>query len=154
MATTEVLLLKYMKGLGAEGESVKVRSGYARNFLFPNELALPLTQANKNQIAALERARAKREEQELESANALAEQLKYAVIAIVVKTGENGKMFGAVTAKEIAEKLAADGIVIERKKIHLDAPIKEVGHHKVAIHLHETIVLELPLDVVSENPIK
>lgn len=153
MATTEILLLKHIKTLGAEGDQVRVKAGYARNYLFPNGHALPLTRANKKQIEALQRARAVREQQELEIAQGLADQLKHATIAIVVKTGENGKMFGAVSAKEISEHLASGGIVVDRKKIHLGAPIKEIGRHKATVKLHDALSLEIDIDVVSENPI-
>jgi large subunit ribosomal protein L9 len=152
MATTEVLLLKYIKNLGAEGDQIKVRAGYARNYLFPNELALPLTYTNKKQIEALQRAREIREKHDLDQAQTLAEQLSRIPLAVVVKTGENGKMFGAVTAKEICEYLAQKGIEIDRKKIHLNAPIKEVGRHKILVKLHAAVSLELQMDVVSENP--
>ena len=84
MATTEILLLKHIKKLGAEGDQVRVKAGYARNYLFPNGHALPLTRANKKQIEALQRAREIREQQELEVAQGLADQLKRAAIAIVV----------------------------------------------------------------------
>ncbi|MDR1433377.1 MAG: 50S ribosomal protein L9 [Puniceicoccales bacterium] len=153
MATTEVLLLKYIKTLGSEGDLVKVRSGYARNFLFPNGVALPLTHANKKRIEALQKARGVREKHDLEHAQAQAEQLSHMSLAIVVKTGENGRMFGAVTAKEICDHLAGSGMEIDRKKIHLSAPIKEVGCHKISIKLHTDVFVDLNLDVVSENPI-
>jgi large subunit ribosomal protein L9 len=154
MATTEVLLLKQIKSLGSEGDLVKVKAGYARNFLFPNEIALPLTYANKKQIEALKRAREMREQRDLEQAQELGRRLAGVSLAVVVKTGENGKMFGAITAKEICDHLAQSGIEIDRKKIRLDAPIKEIGRHRVSVVLHPSVSLELQLDVVSENPIK
>ncbi|MDR1891090.1 MAG: 50S ribosomal protein L9 [Puniceicoccales bacterium] len=150
---TEVLLLKHAKSLGAEGDQVRVKAGYARNFLFPNEIAILLTKANKKQIEALQKAKAKREKLDLEQAQALLEKLSDVSLAIVVKTSENGKMFGAVTAKEISGHLEQKGLEIDRKKIHLDSPIKEVGRHKVSIKLHDTISFDLYFDVVSENPI-
>jgi large subunit ribosomal protein L9 len=153
MATYEILLLKHVKALGAEGDQVKVKAGYARNFLFPNGIAMPLTRANKKQVDALKRMKETREKQDLEQAQALAEKLTLVPLAIVVKTGENGRMFGAVTVKEVFEHFAKNGIEIDRKKIHIHAPIKEIGRHKVVLKLHPTISLELPLDVVSENPI-
>jgi large subunit ribosomal protein L9 len=153
MAMTEVLLLERVDGLGAEGESAKVRAGYARNFLLPKKLALILTYANRKQIEALQKARAAREGRDLEQAQQLADRLSRASLAIVVKTGENGKMFGAVTAKEICEKLANDGIEVDRKKIHLAAPIREIGRHSVLVKLHKTVELNFQFDVVSENPI-
>ncbi|MDR1173734.1 MAG: 50S ribosomal protein L9 [Puniceicoccales bacterium] len=153
MATTEILLLKHVKSLGAEGDQIKVRAGYARNFLFPNEIAVPMTRTNKKQIEALQKARAMREKLDLEESQTLLEKLSNVSLAIVVKTSENGKMFGAVTAKEISNALEEKGLQIDKKKIHLDSPVKEVGRHKALVKLHDTISFDLYFDVVSENPI-
>ena len=109
MANHEVLLLKPVDGLGAEGDQVKVKAGYARNFLLPQGMAMPLTQANRKRVEALKKARGFREAKELDGAQALARQIEKAGIAIAVKTGEGGKLFGAVTANDIHEKLAAAG---------------------------------------------
>jgi large subunit ribosomal protein L9 len=154
MAVTEVLLLKYIRTLGSEGDQVKVKSGYARNFLFPRGMALPLTQANRKQIDALKKRREIREKHDIEEAQKLADLLSRTPIAIVVKTGDNGKMFGAVSAKEICDHLLKSGIEIDKKKVHLKNHIKEVGRHKVVVNLHESVSVELDIDIVSENPIK
>lgn len=153
MANNEVLLIKPVDGLGAEGDQVKVRSGYARNFLLPQGLAVPLTQANRKQVEALKKARALREAKELDGAQALAKQIEKAGIAIAVKTGEGGRLFGAVTTADLHEKLAAAGINVEKKRIHLGQPIKALGKHEVKIRLHPEVTVELSFDVVSENPI-
>lgn len=152
MAMTEVLLLKHMDNLGAEGDTVKVRAGYARNYLFPRRLAMILSKTGEKQIAALKRARAIREEREVQEANQVAEQLSRLAIVIAVKTGENGKMFGAVTPAEICAKIGEGGVVIDKKKIGGQS-IKELGRHIVKIRLHRDIEFELPVEVVSENPI-
>jgi large subunit ribosomal protein L9 len=154
MANSEVLLLKPVDGLGAEGDQVKVRAGYARNFLLPQGMAMPLTQANRKRIEALKKARALREAKELDGAQALAKQIEKAAIAIAVKTGEGGKLFGAVTTNDIHEKLNAAGIAVEKKRIHLGQPIKTLGKHAVNIRLHPEVTVELNFDVVSENPIE
>jgi large subunit ribosomal protein L9 len=154
MANSEVLLLKPVDGLGAEGDQVKVRAGYARNFLLPQGMAMPLTQANRKRIEALKKARALREAKELDGAQALAKQIEKAAIAIAVKTGEGGKLFGAVTTNDIHDKLNAAGIPVEKKRIHLGQPIKTLGKHTVAIRLHPEVSVELNFDVVSENPIE
>ena len=154
MAHNEVLLLKPVDGLGAEGDQVKVRAGYARNFLLPQGMAMPLTQANRKRVEALKKARAAREAKELEGATALARQLEKTAIAIAVKTGEGGKLFGAVTTNDIHEKLTAAGITIEKRRIHLGQPVKTLGKHEVQIRLHPEISVELSFDVVSENPIE
>jgi large subunit ribosomal protein L9 len=153
MATTEALLLKHVKNLGSEADRVRVRRGYARNYLFPNGLAVPVNSANSKQIEHLKRARETRERRDLEEAQAIAERLGHLSVAIVVKTGENGKMFGAVTAREIVDHLTQSGVEIDGKKIHLHAPIREVGRHKVLVKLHPAVAVEFFLDVVSENPI-
>ena len=101
MANSEVLLLKPVDGLGAEGDRVKVRAGYARNFLLPKKIGVPITASNKKQIEVLKKRRIERETQELDGAKALAAQLEKTNIAFAVKTGEGGKMFGSVTASDI-----------------------------------------------------
>ena len=153
MAHSEVLLVKPVDGLGAEGDQVKVRAGYARNFLLPKGIAVPLTQSNRKQIEALKKARAVREAKELDGAQALAKQIEKAAIAIAVKTGEGGKLFGAVTANDLHDKLAAAGIQVEKRRIHLGQPVKTLGKHEVKIRLHPEVTVELSFEVVSENPI-
>ena len=95
MATSEVLLVKPVEGLGGEGDQVKVRAGFARNFLLPHKIAVPLTGANRKQVESLKRRRAEREQTELNAAQELAKKLEKASIAFAVKTGEGGRMFGA-----------------------------------------------------------
>jgi large subunit ribosomal protein L9 len=154
MAHSEVLLLKPVDGLGAEGDQVKVRAGYARNFLLPQGMAVPLTQSNRKQVDALKKARALREAKELGGAQELAKQIEKAVIAIAVKTGEGGKLFGAVTANDLHDKLAAAGITVDKRRIHLGQPVKTLGKHEVKIKLHPEVTVELSFEVVSENPIE
>jgi large subunit ribosomal protein L9 len=153
MATHEILLLKPVDNLGSEGDQVKVRAGYARNFLLPRGMALPLTKSNRKQVDALKKRRAERETQELAGAQALAQKLEKTALAFAVKTGEGGKVFGAITSADIHEKIAAAGFAIERKKIHLYTPVKTLGQHTVKVKLHPEVTVELSFDVVSENPI-
>lgn len=155
MAYTEVLLIKPVDGLGAEGEQVRVRSGYARNFLFIQGIALPVNRANTKYIEALKKARTVREARDLEVANAMAAKLAAVKLIFSVKTGEGGKMFGAISTAEIAAKLAEHGIELERKRIHLgQGPIKLLGKHVTNIRLHSNVTVELEFEVVSENPIE
>jgi large subunit ribosomal protein L9 len=154
MAQSEILLLKPVEGLGGEGDQVKVRAGYARNYLLPRGVAVPLTQANRKQVEALKKRRSVRETQELAGAQEIADKLGKTSLAFAVKTGEGGKTFGAVTSADIHDKLVAAGFSIERKRIHLYAPVKTLGQHTVKIRLHADITVELPFDVVSENPIE
>ncbi len=153
MATSEVLLIEPVEGLGAEGDQVKVKAGFARNFLLPTKKAIPVNRSNRKQIEALKSRRAAREAKNLEDAKAQAAKLSETQIGIAVKTGESGRMFGAVTSVHIHEKLAAAGFQIDRKKIHLEQPIKELGQHSFTVKIHPEIEVELKIDVVSENPI-
>ncbi len=154
MAHSEILLLKPVDSLGGEGDQVKVRAGYARNFLLPRKFAVPLTRANRKQIDALKQRRAEREAHELSGAQELAKKLEKASLAFAVKTGDGGKMFGAITANDLHDKLTAAGFVIEKKRIHLHTPVKTLGQHTVKIKLHADVTVELAFDVVSENPIE
>jgi large subunit ribosomal protein L9 len=154
MSSSEVLLLKPVDGLGGEGDQVKVRAGYARNFLLPQRIAVPVTKANRKQVEALKKRRGEREAHELSGAQALAQKLEKARLdAFVVKTGDGGKMFGAITAADLHEKLTAAGFTIDRKRIHLFNPVKTLGQHTVKVKLHAEVSVEVPFDVVSENPI-
>ena len=153
MATSDILLIEPVEGLGAEGDQVTVKAGFARNFLFPRRKAVPVTRSNRKQIEALKIRRAEREAKNLEDAKAQAARIGETHFAIAMKTGDSGKMFGAVTAANIHEKLVEAGFEIDRKKIHLPAPIKELGQHTIAIKVHPEVEAELKFDVVSENPI-
>ncbi|MBI5380322.1 MAG: 50S ribosomal protein L9 [Opitutae bacterium] len=154
MAYSEVLLLKPVDGLGGEGDQVKVRAGYARNYLLLRGFAVPLTRSNRKQVDSLRKRRAERESQELAGAQELAKKLEKTSLAFVVKTGEGGKMFGAITVNDLHDKLAAAGLEIDKRKIHLHTPVKTIGKHEVKIKLHADVSVELAFDVVSENPIE
>src|SRR5579884_2791515 len=153
MAYSEILLLKPVEGLGGEGDQVKVRAGYARNFLLPRKIAVPVTKANRKQIEALKKQRGEREAQELNGAQELGRKLEKTSLAFAVKTGEGGKMFGAVTGADVHEKLVAAGFDLDKRKIHLFTPVKTLGRHTVKVKLHADVTVELAFDVVSENPI-
>ncbi len=153
MATSKVLLVKPLENLGGEGEQVTVKAGYARNFLFPQKIAIPVTKANKKQIEALLKAREIREAKELENAQSVANALNAMTIAFAVKTGEGGKMFGYVTAADLVAKIAENGIELPKKAIHLESPVKELGKHTAQIKLHNSVKVEFGFEVVSENPI-
>ncbi len=154
MAQATVLLLKPISGLGNEGEQVTVKAGYARNYLLPRKLALPQTHANRKQIEALVKAREARQAKEIDEAKVIADKLEKMTIAIAVKTGESGKLFGAVTTQNIVDKLADEKIIVEKKRIHLAAPIKDLGRHVATVKLHSDVSVEINIEVVSENPIE
>ena len=154
MANSEILLLTPVEGLGGEGDQVKVRAGYARNYLLPRGFAAPVTVANRKQVDALKRRRAERESLELNGAQELAKKLEKTSFAFAVKTGEGGKMFGAITGSDVHDKLTAAGFSIDKKRILLHTPVKTLGKHTVKVKLHADVTVELAFDVVSENPIE
>ena len=153
MATSKVLLLKHVENLGGEGDQVSVKAGYARNFLYPQKVAIPVTKSNKKQIEALLKARVVREAKELENAQALAKAFEGMSIAFAVKTGDGGKMFGSVTAADLIARIAENGLELPRKAVHLSHPVKELGKHTAKIKLHNDVRFEFSFEVVSENPI-
>ncbi len=154
MAQSEVVLLQPVPNVGGEGEKVKVKAGYARNFLIPRKLAIPATRSTIRQIDALRRRREEREAAELGAAREVLEKLGALRLTVVVKTGEGGKMFGAVTQQDLVAKIAENGVEIDRKQVHLPAPVKTLGDHTVTIKLHPQVQGELRFEVVSENPIE
>ena len=154
MANSEILLVKPVENLGGEGDQVKVRAGYARNYLLPRGIAVPLTGANRKQVEALKKRRAERESKELNGAQDLAKKLEKTSMAFAVKTGEGGRMFGAITANDIHEKIVAAGLTVDKRRIHLHTPVKTLGRHEVKVKLHADVTVELGFDVVSENPIE
>ena len=150
---TEVILTHNIVGLGAESDQVKVAAGYARNFLFPQRLAIPLTQANKRQIEALRQRRAEREAHEFNTMTELSKALAKFVCLIKVKAGEDGKMFGSVTAGMIADELKHQfDISLDKRKIHLEHPIRFLGDHEVELNLHAEVKGTLKVRVESTTP--
>jgi large subunit ribosomal protein L9 len=151
---TEVILTHNIVGLGAESDQVKVAAGYARNYLFPQRLAIPLTQANKRQIEVLRQRRAEREAHEFNTMTELAKGVAKLICTIKVKAGEDGKMFGSVTAGTIADELKHQfDISLDKRKIHLEHPIRALGDHEVELHLHAEVKGTLKVRVESLTPI-
>lgn len=151
---TEVILTHNIVGLGAESDQVKVAPGYARNFLFPQRLAIPLTRANRLQIEALKRKRAEREAHEFNTMTELAKGVQKLICVIKVKTGDDGKMFGSVTSGMIADELKHQfDISLDRRKIHLEHPIKALGDYEIELHLHAEVKSTLKVQVQSLTPI-
>lgn len=154
MSTTEILLVEHIQNLGAEGDVVKVKPGYARNFLIPQKKAVPLNMANKKRLDALKVARAARETEELQNSQDIANKLKETSVAVAVKTGAGGKLFGSVTANHILEKLNEKGFILEKNHFTSFSPIKKLGKTKVTLTLHKDVEAEIDVEVVSENPIE
>jgi large subunit ribosomal protein L9 len=150
---TEVILTSNVIGLGAESDHVKVAPGYARNYLFPRGLAIPLSMGNKRRIESLRQRRAEREAHEFNTMSELSKGIGKLTLLIKVKTGEDGKMFGAVTAGTIADELGHQfDIHLDKRKIHLEHPIRTLGDHEVELRLHQEINAKLKLHVESTTP--
>jgi large subunit ribosomal protein L9 len=155
MAKTEVILIHNVVGLGCESDQVKVNPGYARNFLLPQGLAIPLTQANKRRIEALRQRRAEREAHELQTMTELARSVRnFPPLVVKVKTGEDGKMFGTVTTGSIADELKRQfDVALDKKKIHIEKPIRSLGDYEVDLRLHPDVHAALKIRVESSTPI-
>ena len=154
MANTEILLLEKIDKLGLEGDIVKVKAGFARNFLLPRKKAVPLNLSNKKRLDALMIARAARESEELQNAQEVATKLENISLAIAVKTGSGGKLFGSVTSQQIVDKLKEQGFVVDKRHFKNFTPIKDLGKMEVHLQLHQEVVVNLTVEVVSENPIE
>jgi large subunit ribosomal protein L9 len=155
MAHNEILLLQPIEGLGGEGDLVRVRAGYARNYLLPRGIAVPVTQANRRHVESLRAKRTAREAKELAGARELGEKLKALGIAFAVKTGEGGKLFGSITQGDLHARLEKEGFPIEKKRVHIaGGHVKSLGKHEAVIKLHPEVTVELAFEVVSENPIE
>jgi large subunit ribosomal protein L9 len=153
MPKTSVILIQNIVGLGGESDLVKVAAGYARNYLIPQGLAVPLTAANKRRIEALRQRRADREAHEFNTMSELAKSISKLIAVIAVKTGEDGKMFGTVTAGMVADQLKTQfDISLDKRKIHLEHPIKTLGEHDLELRLHPEVTATLKLRVESTTP--
>ena len=154
MAKLDVILTGNIVGLGAESDEVKVSAGYARNYLFPQGLAIPRTGANKRRLEVLRQRRAEREAHEFNTMNELAKSLSKLICVVAVKTGEDGKMFGTVTGGAIADQLKTQfDVSLDKKKIHLDQPIKNLGEYEVELRLHPEVRGTLKVRVESSTPL-
>lgn len=151
MANTTVLLREDVDNLGGRGEIVKVKAGYARNFLLPQGLATVATKGNIKQIEGERAALLKKAAAEKSTAEAQAEQMKDLAFSFERKAGESGALFGSVTSMDIAEALKSKGYDIDRKKIVLKDAIKELGQFTVGIKLHREVVLKVPVTVSAEG---
>jgi len=146
----EVILREEIENLGRRGEVVKVAAGYARNFLLPKRLAVAATESNKKIVEQEKQAHLRREAKEIGDASELAKMVANVNITIAQKAGENDQLFGSVTVQDIAAALEKQGYNIERRKLHLDEPIKSLGEFKVSVKLHREVTVELPVHVVKE----
>lgn len=144
----EVILKEHVEHLGRRGDIVKVASGYARNYLFPRNLALVVTSENKKQIER-ERVKAEaREASEVAAAQGVAKQLEGLEVSIARRVGENDTLYGSVTAADIADALAARDVTVDRRKIQLGDPLKALGTHDVPVKLHRDVTATLKVSIV------
>ena len=150
MAKTEVILTHNIVGLGSESDQVKVAAGYARNYLLPQGFAIPVTGANKRRLESLKQRRAEREAHEFNTMSELGKSVSKLICVVKVKTGDDGKLFGTVTAGMIADELKHQfDIALDKKKIHLEAPIKSLGEFEVELRLHAEVKSTLKVRVES-----
>ncbi len=147
----EVILREDIEKLGARGTVVNVSPGYARNYLLPKRLAVPATEANKKIIEQERQAHLRREAKLVADAQELAKMMEGLTLTIAQKAGEADQLFGSVTAKDIAELLAQKNFTIDRKKIVLEEPIKQLGEYKIPIRLHKEVTVEVTLNVTREE---
>ncbi len=145
----DVILRQDVPSLGKTGQMVRVKPGYARNFLFPHQLAFEATEGNRKRIESETRARDSRAAGERQEAEVLSARLAAATVTLTAKAGEDGKLFGSITSSDIAEALEAQGIVIDRRRIELEHPLKHLGSHSVPVRLHHDVHGEVRVNVVS-----
>jgi len=146
----EVILREDIEKLGHRGEVVKVAPGYARNFLLPKKLAVAATAPNKKIVEQERDAYLRREAKAKNEAEDLGRMLANVVITITQRAGEEGHLFGSVTAKDIADGLERQNYTIDRRKIQLEDPIKNVGEYKVPVRLHRDVTAEITVNVAAE----
>lgn len=147
MANAQVILKEKIAGLGVEADVVKVRAGYARNFLIPQGKAYEASKSNLRHVEALKASRARREAEELLTFQELATRISKITPKFTLSTGQGGKAFGSVTSIDIHKKLEEEGIVIERHTIELDKPIKKSGKSEINIRLHPQVSVLLTIKV-------
>jgi large subunit ribosomal protein L9 len=146
----EVILREDIKTLGRAGEMVRVKPGYARNYLLPQGLAYEATEGNRKRIAAETRVRAARNQAERTEAEQVAATLREVTLTLTGKAGEEGKLFGSITSQDIADALARQGHQLDRRRIELEHPIKTTGSHTVTVRLHPEVQADVRVSVVPE----
>jgi large subunit ribosomal protein L9 len=153
MAHTKVLLREDVDDLGARGEIVRVRAGYARNYLLPRNLAVEATTGNVKGIEAERAALLKKEAFERSTAEAQSQQMSSLVLQFKRKAGEQGALYGSVTSMDVAEALKDKGYEIDRHRIHLREPLKRLGEYSVPVRLHREVTIDLQVKVQPEGEV-
>jgi large subunit ribosomal protein L9 len=147
----EVILRQHMDNLGRRGDVVKVAAGYARNYLLPRKLALTVTESNRKQIDRERKVADVHEAEERQTADALAARIAQVELVVARRVGETEALYGSVTTADVAEALAAKGIEVDRRKIQLADPIKQLGEFVVPVKLHRDVVAQAKVIVVKEG---
>lgn len=146
----KVILTQDVKGSGKKGEIINVAEGYARNFLFPKNLAMEASDGNLKEVARQKAELLQKKAEELGNARLLAKQLEKVNITLAVKIGEGGKLFGSVSTKDIGAELEKKyGLEIDKRKIELEGPIKNLGTHKAAIKIHPEVTANIDIKVIA-----
>ena len=147
----EVILKEDVAKLGSRGDVVKVAEGYGRNFLLPKKLAVAATDANRKIVEQERQSHLRKEAKQKSEAEDLSKLLTGVSVTIAQKAGENDQLFGSVTSKDVADALAAKNYNIDRRKIHLEEAIKQLGEYKVPVRLHKDVTAEVTVLVVREE---
>jgi large subunit ribosomal protein L9 len=147
----EIILREDIDKLGQRGQMVKVTAGYARNFLLPRKLAVAATESNKKIVEQERQAHLRREAKQVNEAQELGKMMAAVAVTIRQKAGENDQLFGSVTANDVAVALEKMGYTIDRKKVHLEEPIKTLGSYQVSVRLHRDVSIDIPVHVVKDE---
>jgi large subunit ribosomal protein L9 len=146
----EIILREDVERLGSRGDVVKVAAGYARNFLLPKKMAVAATESNKKIVEQERQAHLRKETKLKSEAEDLSKLLAGVSVTISQKAGENDQLFGSVTSKDVAEALEKQNYTIDRRRILLEEPIKQLGEHKVNVRLHKDVTTEITVNVIKE----
>jgi len=143
----DVILRDDVPSLGKAGQMVRVKPGYARNFLLPRGLAFEATEGNRKRIEAEGKARAARADSDRAEAQELADRIGRVTLNFAAKAGDDGRLFGSITSADIAHRLAEEGVVVDKRKIELEHPLKQLGFHSVPVRLHHAVQAEVKVNV-------
>ena len=152
--SVQVILREPVDHLGRRGDIVKVATGYARNYLLPHKLALPVTEANRRQVARERIVADARDDEEKQVAEEFAERLSQVVCVIARRVGETDTLFGSVTSSDVAACLAEQSMEVDRRTIRLDEPLKRLGDHSVPIRVHREVTAEVTVRIVKEGAVE
>jgi large subunit ribosomal protein L9 len=147
----EVILLEAVDGLGRRGDKISVTRGFARNFLLPRNLALEATSSGAALFAEMERVKKARADRDLVQAEKVAAKLNKASVTIMMQAGDDDRLFGSVTASDIAEKLTEEGFQVDKRHIHLDEPLRALGAYNVRVHLFQDVEAKVRVWVKKEG---